>query len=513
MAELIKRKLIYGAGALGVIAVVFVLTMGLTFGKSGDSRKNVKLGATAPPITHISPSVKDLSNAFISVAKAVTPAVVQIRVTSTPKAVNVPNGQNSPNNMFRFFFGPNFPFHSFNVPQAKPEPEEALGSGIIVNPEGYIITNNHVVRGADPNGIKVTLLDRRTFQAKLIGRDPTTDVAVIKIDGKNLPYVSLGNSDSVHVGEWVVAIGNPFGLDYTVTQGIVSALGRNINIIRSKYGIEDFIQTDAVINPGNSGGPLVDLRGRVIGINTAIATNTGSYEGYGFAIPIDLAKRVAEDIIRHGKVLRPYIGVSISNIDQTMARALGLKEAEGVMVQSVVSNSPAQKAGIKAGDVILKFDGTKVLHPNQLQALVASKSPGEKATVEIFRDGKTVTKTVTLEERTGATFASASGNGSLQSANFASLGLSVQNADKSTLKKYGSKHGVLVTNVEPASEAYNRGIQQGDLITSVDNKPIDNSGSLKKIVNSKKPGDALLFRVKTKNKVSEFLAIQIPPKQ
>ncbi len=513
MAELIKRKLIYGAGALGVVAVVFVLTMGLTFGKSNDLRKNVKLGAAAPPISHISPSVQDLSNAFIRVAKAVTPAVVQIRVTSTPKAVNVPGGGNSPNNMFRFFFGPNFPFHNFNVPQAKPEPEEALGSGIIVNPEGYIITNNHVVRGADPNGIKVTLLDRRTFRAKLIGRDPTTDVAVIKIDGKNLPYVSLGNSDSVNVGEWVVAIGNPFGLDYTVTQGIVSALGRNINIIRNKYGIEDFIQTDAVINPGNSGGPLVDLRGRVIGINTAIATNTGSYEGYGFAIPINLAKRVAEDIIRHGKVIRPFIGIEMGRIDQTMAKALGLKETAGVMVESTVSNSPAEKAGIKPGDVILKFDGITILHRNQLQALVASKAVGQKATLTIFRNGQTMKKTLTLGEASGSNFATVTSSSSSSSANLAALGISVQNADKSTLKKYGAKNGVVVTNVQEASEAFNRGIQPGDLITTVDGKPVENSDGLKKIVNSKKPGDYLLLRVKTKSKVNEFLALQIPPKQ
>ncbi len=512
MAEMIKRKLLYGAGALGVIAAVFVLTMGLTFGKIGGSKKDVKLGAAAPPITHLSASVQELSDAFISVAKAVTPAVVQIQVTSTPKAVNVPNDQNSPNNMFKFFFGPDFPFHNFNMPQGKPQPEQALGSGVIVSPDGYIITNNHVVQGADHDGIKVTLLDRRTFHAKLIGRDPTTDVAVIKIDGSDLPYVALGNSDSVHVGEWVVAVGNPFGLDYTVTQGIISALGRNINIIRNKYGIEDFIQTDAVINPGNSGGPLVDLRGRVVGINTAIATNTGSYEGYGFAIPIDIAKHVATDLIEHGKVLRPYIGVAITDIDQTMAKAIGLKAAGGVLVQSVESNSPAEKGGIKSGDVILKFDGTRVNHANELQALVASKAPGDKATVEIFRDGKTEDKTVTLEERSGSSFASVSGSESGGSANLSSLGLSVQDADKATLGNYDAKYGVVVTGVQPASEAFNRGIQQGDLITSVDSKPVKSTDDLEKIVDAHKPGDALLFRVKTKDKVSEYLALEIPQK-
>jgi serine protease Do len=512
MAEIIKRRLLYGAGALTAIAAVFVLTMGLTFGKIGESKKNVKLGAAAPPISHVSPSVQELSNAFTTVAKAVTPAVVQIRVTSTPKAVNVPNGGNSPNDMFKFFFGPDFPFHNFNMPQGKPEPEQALGSGVIVSPDGYIITNNHVVQGADDDGIKVTLLDRRTFHAKLIGRDPTTDVAVIKIDGSDLPYVALGNSDSVNVGEWVVAVGNPFGLDYTVTQGIISALGRQINIIRNKYGIEDFIQTDAVINPGNSGGPLVDLYGRVVGINTAIATNTGSYEGYGFAIPINIARHVATDLIDHGKVLRPYIGVAIGEIDQTTAKALGLKEPGGVLVQSVESNSPAEKGGIKSGDVILKFDGTKIDHANQLQALVASKAPGDKADVEIVREGKTEDKTVVLQERNGEDFASNTGGGENSSANLSSLGLSVQSADKTTLDNYDAKHGVVVTSVLPASEAFNRGLQQGDLITDVDNKPVNSTEDLEKIVDAHKPGDALLFRVKTKDKVNEYLALEIPKK-
>ncbi len=512
MTDLIKRKLFYGAGALGLVAAIFVLTMGLTYGKIGGSKKNVKLGAAAPPITHISNSVQDLSNAFIAVAKAVTPAVVQIQVTSTPKAVNVPNGGNSPNDMFKFFFGPDFPFHNFQMPQSRPEPEQALGSGVIVSPDGYIITNNHVVQGADKDGIKVTLLDKRTFHAKLIGRDPTTDVAVIKIDGSDLPYVALGNSDSVHVGEWVVAIGNPFGLDYTVTQGIISALGRNINIIRNKYGIEDFIQTDAVINPGNSGGPLVDLTGQVVGINTAIATNTGSYEGYGFAIPINIAKHVAMDLIEHGKVLRPYIGVSITEIDQTTAKALGMKEANGVLVQSIESNSPAEKAGIKPGDVILKFDGQSISHANQLQALVASKAPGDKAEVEILRDGKKEEKTVTLEARNGESFASVSGNEEGGSAKLSSLGLSIQDADKATLAKYDAKNGALVTGVAPASEAYDRGIQTGDLITSVDNKPVKSADEIEKLVDAHKAGDALLFRVKTKDKVSEYLALEIPQK-
>jgi len=512
MPEIIKRKLFYGLGALGVIAFVFALTMGLSFGKFGGSIKDVKLGAADPPIVQLPPAVEQLSNAFITVAHAVTPAVVQIQVTSTPKVVNVPNGQNSPNDMFKFFFGPDFPFHNFNMPSPQPTPEKALGSGVIVSPDGYIITNNHVVQGADHDGIKVTLLDKRTFDAKLIGRDPTTDVAVIKIRGSDLPVASLGNSDSVHVGEWVVAIGNPMQLYYTVTQGIISALGRNLNLIRDKYGIQDFIQTDAVINPGNSGGPLVDLHGEVVGINTAIATSTGTYEGYGFAVPINIAHKVALDLIDHGKVIRPYIGVEIGPIDQTMAKALDMKDVDGVLVQSVESNSPAEEAGIKAGDVILKFDGQKIEQANQLQSLVASKDPGDKVSLEIFHDGNTEEKTVILKERNEEEFASSNTETGSNSTNLQSLGLSVQDADKATLDKYDAKHGVLVTGVASGSVAEDRGIQQGDLITNVDNKSVDSASEVEKIVSTHKPGDALLFRVITSNKVNAYLALEIPQK-
>jgi serine protease Do len=511
MAEILKRKLAYGIGVLGVIGGVLAVTMSLSFGKFSSFDKDVKLGAPNPPIAKISPVAEQLSDAFVSVSNAVTPAVVQIQVTTTPKAASVPNDQNQSNDMFKFFFGPDFPFHNFNFPTPNPSPEKAVGSGIIVSSDGYILTNNHVVQQADHNGIKVTLLDKRTFEAKLIGRDPTTDVAVIKVNGDDLPVISLGNSDSVHVGEWVVAIGNPMGLDYTVTQGIISALGRNINIIRNQYGIEDFIQTDAVINPGNSGGPLVDLRGQVVGINTAIATNTGTYEGYGFAIPINIAEKVAKDLIAHGKVIRPYIGVQIQDVDQTMSKALGMKDAEGVIVQSIEDNSPAQDADIKAGDVILKFDGQKIERANQLQAMVASRRPGDKVDVEILHDGKTENKTVTLKERNGEEIASKDSDKS-STTTLESLGLSVQDADDATLQKYDEKHGIIVTNVASGSEADQRGLHQGDLITSVDNKPIKSTNELEKSVNAHKPGDALLFRVTTSNKTKAYLALEIPEK-
>ena len=441
-------------------------------------------------------------DAMAKVAERVTPAVVNISTTRTVKAPRNPFADDP---FFKRFFG--------DIPQGEQKRKAmSLGSGFIAKSDGYIITNNHVVQEADHDGIKVTLLDKRTFDAKLIGRDPTTDVAVIKITGSNLPTASLGNSDSTHVGEWVVAVGNPLGLDYTVTQGIISALGRNINIIQNQYRIEDFIQTDAVINPGNSGGPLVDLRGQVVGINTAIATNTGTYEGYGFAIPINIAEEVAKDLIDHGKVIRPYIGVAIKDIDQTFAKALGMKDAEGVLVQSVEDNSPAESADIKPGDVILKFDGQKVDQANQLQALVASRRPGEKVDIQLLRDGKTTDVTVTLKERENEEFASNSASESSSSEKLESLGLSVQDADKATLAKYDAKEGIIVTDVISGSEADQRGLQRGDLITSVDNKPIKSTSEFEKSVDDHKPGDALLVRVTTSNKAKAYLALEIPEK-
>jgi len=256
----------------------------------------------------------------------------------------------------------------------------------------------------------------------------------------------------------------------------------------------------------------VDLRGEVIGINTAIATNTGTYEGYGFAVPMNIAKKVATDLIAHGKVVRPYIGVQIQEVDQTMAKALGMKDAEGVIVQSVEDNSPAGNSDIKSGDVILKFDGQKISHANQLQTLVASKQPGDKVDIEIMRDGKTEDKTVTLKERNNEELASGNVSVTSTTTTLSSLGLSVQDADKETLGKYNAKQGVVVTAVNSGSEADERGIQKGDLITSVDNQPVKSPGDLEKIVNGHKPGDALLFRVTASNKTSAYLALEIPEK-
>ena len=280
-----------------------------------------------------------------------------------------------------------------------PKEQRGSGSGIIISDDGYIVTNNHVVENATK--VTVGMSDKRTFEAKVIGTDPLTDLAVIKIDAKDLPTAYLGNSDDLKVGQWVMAIGNPLALSSTVTAGIVSAIGRGqLGLIKDSYGVENFIQTDAAINPGNSGGALVDLSGAVIGVNSAIAAgNTGNYIGYGFAIPINLVKSVAKDLIAHGKISRGYIGVNIGEVDDAMAKSLGLDKPKGIIVQGIVDGGAASKADIKEGDVILKVDGREVNQPNQLQGYIASKSAGTTVKLTLFRDGKEIEREVTLKAR------------------------------------------------------------------------------------------------------------------
>ncbi len=503
LRKIFNRRI--GFIAAGVVVFGLILTFSLVsaFG-SNNKDKDIQLGASKPPVTKVSSVVKEMSDAFISVAKAVTPSVVMIQVTSTPKAVQFKDQDNGDDdNPFKFFFGPNF---KFRFPDMKSVPQHGLGSGIIVSPEGYILTNNHVVDGADKNGIVVALSDKREYHAELVGRDPLTDVAVIKIDGTDLPVAYIGNSDSVQVGQWVLAIGNPLGLNSTVTSGIISALGRNIRIIQDNYGVENFIQTDAAINPGNSGGALVDLNGQVIGVNAAIESNNGGFQGYGFAIPINLAKNVATDLIKHGKVTRGYIGVQIQNIDETMAKALGLEKAEGVVVQSLVKGGAAEQAGLKDGDVIVAVNDVKVTAANQLQSIITSKHPGDKVTLTILRDGQKSEKQVTLRARTeDSELAEASDNISEESANpstvmLKNLGLTVENLDNQTKKQYDVQHGVLIADVQMNGEAYLRGLRQGDVILEVGKHPVKSVEEFKQVIDSHKSGDSLLFKVKDAQK-------------
>lgn len=503
------KRSIFAAIAFITIGIIFGAALvtdfdGIPLGRA--QTKDIKLGADRKP-SQAQVDLKAANDAFVAVGKEATPSVVYIVVTTKAKK----NPQSD--DFFRLF-----PDFKFKMPDE--QQSQGSGSGVIVSKDGYILTNNHVVEDADDHGIDVVLTDTRRFKAKLIGTDPLTDVAVIKIDATDLPVAMLGNSDNVQVGQWSLAIGNPLGLNSTVTLGIISYIGRSIRIITDSYGVENFIQTDAAINPGNSGGALVNINGEVIGINTAIATTNARYQGYGFAIPINLAKSVATDLIKFGKVERGYIGVQISVVDETLARANGLDKAEGVFVQDVVGDA-AKEAGIKAGDIILTVDGHAVNQPNELQAYIATKHPGDKIKTVLWRDEKKIEKVITLKPRQESSALASNDDSnddssdnentkSSKSATFDKLGFSVTTASSKDLKDRDVKNGVIVSDLKQFGEAANRGLREGDIILEVDRSPVSSTRELEKIVKSKKPGAALLLRIKDAGNATRFVAVMIP---
>ena len=498
-----SKKAIFASAFLLVFALAFGAAMVLNFSNvkylAADSQIDFK---TAPPV-QTSTDLKGLNDAFVEISKIVTPSVVFIDVTGKSKQNNEEMDKN-----FQFFFGPDMQMPD-NMPQ------HGSGSGVIISKEGYIITNNHVVAKADDNGIKVILSDKREFTAKLIGTDPNTDIAVIKIDADNLAVSSVGNSDNVQVGQWVLAIGNPLGLNNTVTAGIVSALGRNINIDGNSYAINNFIQTDAVINPGNSGGALVDINGLVVGINAAIKTTTGYYQGYGFAIPINIAKNVASELIKSGKIERGYIGVSIKDVDSKEAKGLGLEKAKGVLIQNVIKGGAGEDAGLKTGDVVFSVDGKDVNAANELQTIIGSKRPGETALLVVFREGKTMDVSVKLKPKTDDL---AVNNNQMNekkedmegsSKKFETLGLIVTDLTESAKKLNEVEFGVLVKDVAHFSEAFNRGLRSGFVIIEADKRQVKNISDLDNILSGKSKGDVIVFKVATQNKDIRLVALEI----
>jgi serine protease Do len=439
-----------------------------------------KLGfAQNRPAPAIVQPIAEASNAFVAIANNVTPAVVSIEVFSAARAGTTPQRgrtqQNVPPGMEDFF-------RNFDLPQQS-RPTRGQGSGFIVTPTGYILTNNHVITNSDretvADRVTVRMMDHRVFTARVVGHDRTTDVAVIKIEGNNFPTLALGNDAATRIGEWVLAIGNPLGLENTVTAGIVSAKGRSLGPElmnpdgRNQYAISDLIQTDAAINPGNSGGPLVNARGEVIGINSAIASSTGYNAGYGFAIPITLAKRVMDEVIAHGRVRIPALGIGIEDVTPADAAVAGVKDIRGVLVRNFPSDdTPALKAGLQAGDVIVKADGQEVDRVSTLQRIVRNHNPGETIEVEVMRYGQRKSFRVTLMEapsRSQTAMASTrtepSGGGSVQPA----LGISV--APVSTELAAQSRlsapvRGVLVSDVIPGGPAESE-LTRNDVITEV----------------------------------------------
>ncbi|HZR46876.1 MAG TPA: DegQ family serine endoprotease [Candidatus Manganitrophaceae bacterium] len=443
-----------------------------------------------PPEKTKPPAIAETEQTFVSVSKAVTPAVVNISTTRVIKGEEGGQGFPFDDPFFRRFFG--------EEPQPRrPSPRErkaqSLGSGVIVDPNGLIITNNHVVEKADE--IKVLLSDKREFKGKLVGTDPKSDLAVVRIDAKNLPTVPWGDSAKMQVGEYVLAIGNPFGLNQTVTMGIVSAIGR-ANVGITDY--EDFIQTDAAINPGNSGGAMVNTHGQLVGINTAIFTQSGGYMGIGFAVPSNMAKSVMESLVKSGKVVRGWLGVSIQEITPPLAKEFGLKEAKGALVGDVLSGSPAEKAGFKRGDVIVDFMGHPIESSTQLRNLVAGTPVGAKGKVKVIRENKEKELDVTIEEQP-KDIAKAGPQEPEEAAPSSRLnGVEVRNLTPEMAKQLDlgrSAKGVVITRVEPGSAAEEAGLQRGDLIMEVNRKPVNNTEEYEKALSKIDKNEAILLLV------------------
>ena len=457
-----------------------------------------ELGDQAP-VSKAILNAQATSRAFVEVVKKVSPAVVMI---TSEKVVRFRHPMTD-------FFGDEFFRRFFDVPERK-FLQRGLGSGVIVSKDGYILTNHHVVKDADKVNV---VYNKVEYPAKVVGSDPATDVAVIKIDvDEELPTIRFGNSDSVEVGEWVLAIGNPFAemLEHTVTHGIVSAKGRRgLSIGGSQMRYQDFIQTDAAINPGNSGGALVNLKGELIGINTAIVGQANV--GIGFAIPINMAKWVMEQLIEKGKVVRGWLGVWIQSVDDKLAKAYGLHEPMGALVTQVQDGSPAQKAGIKDGDLIIKLNGEKIEDSQQLTNLVASYPPGTEVEVEVIReDGKHKTFKVKLGERPDEETIAQGG----QPTSSEKLGIRVQNLTNDLAKRLGyeGEQGVVISDVKPGSPADREGLQAGDLIKEVNRKPVKNVRDYRKAISGAKPGDIVLLRVR-RGERNFFVALQVPKEE
>jgi serine protease Do len=502
--------IIFGFIAIGIIVGV-VLTTGVNIDNKSFADQPVRTalyteGETVPEAQDTPPTAGSFnpSSMFVNVVKSVRPSIVTVYTTTN---VDVPN-----NPWHRFFR--DFGLEDQDPGQPRQYQQGGLGSGIIISEDGYIVTNNHVIENVDE--LTVRLVDEREFEAKVIGTDPLTDVALIKIDASSLATAVLGNSDNIQIGEWVLAIGSPLRLNFTVTAGIVSALGRDINIIQRDdgYGIENFIQTDAAINPGNSGGALINYKGEVIGVNSAIATPTGNYIGYGFALPINLAKNVIDDFIKYGEVRRGYIGVRIEAMNQLKAKGVGLDKPTGVFVTDVLPGRAAEKAGLEAGDVILEVNGTKVNRPNQLQAKIGSYDPGDKVSVLIWRDGERKTYRITLQGRDGAIPATARTEKKIETKNIDALGLRVRDLRNNELNQVDLEYGIMLENVASNSPAFDEGLRNGDVIFQIDKKAVKSASWFTEYIEDLDRGDIIKVQMRRGNRsgtnFDRLVFIQIP---
>lgn len=462
-----------GYFAMGLAGALFALG-----GHEILTKKNDTTGAysalKAAPVRYVSLPTADGNSTtavdFTGAAESTLNAVVHV---TTETAVNVRDP------FADFFWG-------YRAPQQQQQLRQGAGSGVIISNDGYIVTNNHVIDGADK--IQVHLNDRRAFEGKVVGRDPSTDLALLKIDAKDLATVPYGNSDDVRVGEWVLAVGNPMNLTSTVTAGIVSAKARNINLLqydaaRDIIPLESFIQTDAAVNPGNSGGALVDASGQLVGINSAIASTTGAYSGYSFAIPSNIVRKVANDLLEFGSVQRAYIGVSIRDMDQKLAEETGMGRIKGVYVNGITDGGAAQQAGMQAGDVITKVGNIEVNNVPQLQEQVGTFRPGNSVPVTVYRKGKEQVFDMTLRGKEGTTVATVE----TRSVGSSSLGAEFSAVSDQELRSLGLKNGVKVKTVN-GGKFRSSGIKEGFIINRIDQQDVKDPAQLAKMLEGKRGG-------------------------
>lgn len=461
--------------------------------------------------------VSTLNKLFREVSESVTSAVVFIQV-------DVPASESLPRDWFHDFDNDTrqrlFPDRA---------PRQSVGSGVILSSDGYIVTNNHVIENA--SAIQIILKDKRQFSARVIGTDPATDIAILKADrARDLPVINIGDSDRLEVGEWVLAVGNPFRLTSTVTAGIVSALGRQVNIIEDRFGIEDFIQTDAAINPGNSGGALVNLQGELVGISTAIATESGSYEGYGFAIPVNLVERVARDLIAFGKVQRGFLGVEIEEITVGRADQIGLEGVKGVFLSGIVRGGAADNAGLRRGDVVLSINGKKVDAPNELQRAIALYRPGDQLDIEVWRGGKTSTYNVELLGQDNPSYRSwfedLTRNNrpprvpdldnepkvpDVESFEMSGWGVGIRNLTEREHDAYGIGEGVYISYVKKGSPGARAGLPRDVVIVDIGGTEIQSvDDAIDAFEQEAHDNGSVLVRVKRRNGLTAFYELRAP---
>lgn len=468
-----KKNLIYGLimailGGFISLSIYKVFEPELGIVKHTDKQEESKL------VNLISPE-PSANVDYITAAEASIDGVVHVKTVGT---VEYHQRAFDP---FRHFFYGDGSYHQKYI-----QPIKGAGSGVIISPEGYIVTNNHVIENADK--IEVTLNNKKTYTAELIGRDPTTDLAVLKIEANNIHHLIYGNSDNLRIGEWVLAVGNPFNLTSTVTAGIVSAKSRDINILGSDpitnmSSIESFIQTDAAVNPGNSGGALVNTKGELIGINTAIKSNTGSYAGYSFAIPSNIVRKVVNDIIEFGNVQRAYIGVSIQNITQELAEEKDIEDLNGVYINGLAENGSAKDAGIKEGDIVKAINGIAVKNANELQAKVGEYRPGDEIEVSLLRGEKEITKKVVLKNMEGSTEIISNDKVDMLKL----LGAKLESPSKEEIKDLEIKGGAKVMSLFPG-KLQKSGLREGFIISKVDNALVESPDELLEILQNKKGG-------------------------